>query len=395
MHAFYFKVLVRSALLLCMSILAAYICVQASYRNDVLLDSSQQRYKWQLVSRPAPDTAGKTVISAKADRSSIFMNFLLDPESTSPTAATTVIFVDAQGKRTLADLSDYTRISFEVRCDPSNSMMITIATFDEKISKGDDLLTYRSPHAFFDCDEHGKQIDLDLTRLTVPDWWFNMFQVNRANQGYALNKVSQVEFGLARNGPAGVPARVEFREVTLHGRHFGYLYLLAALLVLSWAGFALWLFRAHAAAVSEEVRSRLQKDMPFVAYQKLSLEPHRDKEKSALLAFLATHYADANLDLETVVTATGISRNKVNDILKAELGYTFTGYLNKLRMTEAARLLRESDSASVAEVAYSVGYNSTSYFNRLFKEEYQSTPRAFRDACRRGSDISGTGTENA
>jgi AraC-like DNA-binding protein len=231
--------------------------------------------------------------------------------------------------------------------------------------------------------------------MTVPDWWFGLFKVNRANQGYSLDKVAQIEFGIARNGPVGVPARAEIREITLHGRHFGYLYVLGALLIISWTGFAFWVFKAHAAAVSEEVRNRLQKDLPFVAYQKLSLEPHRDKEKSALLVFLATHYADANLDLETVVSATGMSRNKVNDILKSELGFTFTGYLNKLRMTEAARLLRESDSASVAEVAYSVGYNSTSYFNRLFKEEYQSTPRAFREACQREPKDGAAGTESS
>jgi AraC-like DNA-binding protein len=32
----------------------------------------------------------------------------------------------------------------------------------------------------------------------------------------------------------------------------------------------------------------------------------------------------------------------------------------------------------VAEIAYSVGYANVSYFNRLFKEEYGCTPKAFR-----------------
>jgi AraC-like DNA-binding protein len=57
---------------------------------------------------------------------------------------------------------------------------------------------------------------------------------------------------------------------------------------------------------------------------------------------------------------------------------TFTGYLNKLRLKEAARLLTEKSAATVAEIAYSVGYANVSYFNRLFKEEYGCTPKAFR-----------------
>ena len=68
----------------------------------------------------------------------------------------------------------------------------------------------------------------------------------------------------------------------------------------------------------------------------------------------------------------------MNYILKTELGFTFSGYLNKLRLTEAARLLAEKDSATVAEIAYSVGYSNVSYFNKLFKEEYGCTPKAFR-----------------
>jgi AraC-like DNA-binding protein len=68
----------------------------------------------------------------------------------------------------------------------------------------------------------------------------------------------------------------------------------------------------------------------------------------------------------------------VNELLKTELGMTFTGYVNKLRLTEAARLLTEKSAATVAEIAYSVGYANVSYFNRLFKEEYGCTPKAFR-----------------
>jgi AraC-like DNA-binding protein len=57
---------------------------------------------------------------------------------------------------------------------------------------------------------------------------------------------------------------------------------------------------------------------------------------------------------------------------------TFTSYLNKLRLSEATRLLIAEKDVAVAEIAYSVGYTNVSYFNRLFKEEYDSTPSAFR-----------------
>jgi AraC-like DNA-binding protein len=169
----------------------------------------------------------------------------------------------------------------------------------------------------------------------------------------------------------------------MHERKYGYLYFLAAFLTLAWAGFGFWCVKQYAVALANDLHARMQKDLPLVAYQQLALEPHREREKTAILRLLATRYADAELDLETVVSETGVNRNKVNDILKAEMGYTFVGYLNKLRLTEASRLLVESTSASIAEIAYSVGYKNSSYFNKLFKEEYKCTPKAFREVCKK------------
>jgi AraC-like DNA-binding protein len=121
----------------------------------------------------------------------------------------------------------------------------------------------------------------------------------------------------------------------------------------------------------------------LVAYQQLTVEPHRDKDKSAILHFMATNYSNADLSLEPMAASIAVSRTKINDILKAELGFTFTGYLNKLRLTEAARLLAEKEDANIAEIAYSVGYKNVSYFNKLFKEEYGCTPKTFKSICDR------------
>jgi AraC-like DNA-binding protein len=96
-----------------------------------------------------------------------------------------------------------------------------------------------------------------------------------------------------------------------------------------------------------------------------------------------------------VTAGTGANRNKVNEVLKTELGLTFSSYLNKLRLTEAARLLTEKNSAAVAEIAYSVGYANVSYFNKLFKDEYGCTPKAFRTIATQQSDSSESCTDES
>jgi AraC-like DNA-binding protein len=185
-------------------------------------------------------------------------------------------------------------------------------------------------------------------------------------------------FGTSGASPHNVDSYLEVSELTLHGRDYRYLVALGAAIGASCAGFAIWFFLAHTRALTASLDSKMKKDLPLLAYRQLTLEPYKDKEKASVLRFIATNYTNPDLDLECVVNGTGANRNKVNEVLKTELDMTFTSYLNKLRLTEAARLLAEKGSATVAEIAYSVGYANVSYFNKLFKEEYGCTPKAFR-----------------
>ena len=93
---------------------------------------------------------------------------------------------------------------------------------------------------------------------------------------------------------------------------------------------------------------------------------------------MATEYTNHDLSLEATIASLNMNRNKINDLLKEELGLTFTAYLNKLRLTEAARLLTESTNVNISEIAYAVGYNNVPYFNKLFKQEYGCAPKTFK-----------------
>jgi len=175
-----------------------------------------------------------------------------------------------------------------------------------------------------------------------------------------------------------MPARVEIDAVTLRGRDYRSIGWLVGIVAAGWIAFAVWFFRAHARVLRSNVDTQLKQDLPLVAYRQLMLEPYRDKEKASVLEFIATNFSDPTLDLERVVAATGANRTKVNRVLKSELGMTFTNYLNKLRLTEAARQLTENNDMTVAEISFAVGYANVSYFNKLFKEAYSCTPKAFR-----------------
>lgn len=379
MQDFYKKALIAFISVLAANALLATLFIYLSYPSQTLLPAESGRAGWQYVPYSDVATGGSSSIRMHdLSRERMRFDYKLTDQSQYPYVSGQLVFQDAKGRQRLVDWSKFGTVSFVARCAPASSMAMFVSAFDDKVTKPDDPMTYRSPGEYFSCNEQGVRVSLDLSRLTQPDWWFHQMKLDLTSRRYKLDKVLKLNFGTSGTTPRNVDGYLEISELTLHGRDERYIVALAALVLASLLGCAWWFFRAHAHALRASMEASMKKDLPLVAYRQLTLEPYRDKEKATILRFIATNYTDPELDLECVVNQTGANRNKVNEVLKTELGMTFTSYLNKLRLTEAARLLSENNSAAVAEIAYTVGYANVSYFNKLFKEEYGCTPKAFR-----------------
>lgn len=382
MHEFYKKALLAGFCLLVASVVLGYACLRLSYLHVALLPNGVGPIPWKAQRSWEIRPGSLETFKIQEDKRRLRFDMGLVKSAEQTYVALEMLFVDRKGKQIDVNLARYASISLMVKCAPANTLVLSVHTFDAQVPRPEDYLRYRAPGGHFSCAGDESRVELDLTRLETPQWWYLMSQLNLSHHAYKLDKVRKISIGSTPQSPLGIPLSVEISELVLNGRDYRYLMFFGVVLFIAWGGFGLWFFVAHARALIGDVKSKLQKDLPFMAYQQLSLKPHRDKEKTAILQFIATNYANAELDLDTVIEQTGVNRNKIYDILKTELGFTFSGYLNKLRLTEASRLLAEQDSATVSEIAYSVGYSNISYFNKLFKEEYGCTPKAFRSACK-------------
>ena len=379
MQNFYKKALLALLLLMMADMLLACLFMYQSYPSYSLLPAQKDGARWHYLTYSDVATQGSSSVRLHSPtQERLRFNFRLTDTAPYPYVSTELVLDGQHGRPAHADWSKYSTVTFLAKCAPAGSMTLVISTFDEKISQPGKFETYRSPGTYFPCNERGVPVSLDLARFTLPEWWFEQMKLDLSHQGYTLDKVAKVVFGTSAHSPRNVDSYLEISDLTLRGRDYRYVAALAAIILSSWLGFGLWFVRGHARALVASLDSKMKKDLPLVAYRQLTLEPYKDKEKASVLRFIATNYTDTALDLERVANETGANRNKVNEVLKSELGMTFTGYLNKLRLTEAARLLAEKNSAAVAEIAYSVGYANVSYFNKLFKEEYGCTPKAFR-----------------
>lgn len=60
-----------------------------------------------------------------------------------------------------------------------------------------------------------------------------------------------------------------------------------------------------------------------------------------------------------------------------QVGTSFNRYVTDIRLNNAALLLKTTDK-SILTAALESGFNSISYFNRMFKEYYGKTPGEYR-----------------
>jgi len=94
------------------------------------------------------------------------------------------------------------------------------------------------------------------------------------------------------------------------------------------------------------------------------------------LDYIHSNFTQA-LSLETVAGLHGMSKFYFSRLFKQHTGSSFTDYINKIRLTEAKKLLIE-EGMNISEACYAVGYNDASYFSRIFKKYEAISPSEYK-----------------
>ena len=98
---------------------------------------------------------------------------------------------------------------------------------------------------------------------------------------------------------------------------------------------------------------------------------------STVFQYLLKHYAE-ELDLEKVAAQVHLTPPAFCRYFKKHTRKTFTVFLNEIRINAACRILKEEQPLSVADVAYSTGFNNIPHFNRTFKRVTGQRPNDWR-----------------
>jgi len=103
-------------------------------------------------------------------------------------------------------------------------------------------------------------------------------------------------------------------------------------------------------------------------------------------SFIEEHSAE-ELSLTKVAKAVNISANHLSEKFKQVTGVNFVDYVARIRFEKACDLLLNSN-LRISEIAFAVGFQSLSQFNRVFKKLTRQSPTQFRALHQRSKNTS-------
>ena len=90
-------------------------------------------------------------------------------------------------------------------------------------------------------------------------------------------------------------------------------------------------------------------------------------------------HSEEKLSLGRVAKSVNISSNYLSEKFKQVTGENLVRYISRTRVEKARNLLHNGD-LRISEIAFAVGFQSLSQFNRSFKKLTRKSPTRFRAA---------------
>jgi len=92
-----------------------------------------------------------------------------------------------------------------------------------------------------------------------------------------------------------------------------------------------------------------------------------------VMSIVESHLGDVQFSVDDLGQAVHMSRSQINRKLKAIVNQSPQQFIESVRLQRAIELLKK-DTATIAEIAYQVGYEDPGYFTKVFKKHFGILP---------------------
>ncbi len=323
------------------------------------------------------EDGGSSVSSLKTVEGAVMLDYTLGDKFED---AYVGISFETKPKENFIDLSSYEEIVIKIHSNKSKRIRINLRTFCDKIKEGDYVSDLKRPNSLMsseyeiDYSPEKEEYILDINKFRTPEWWFKENNLENGNNSHcSLENLSAIEVENSNFTKVGEKDTITVYNLSAVKHNYIWLYILVVGIITS---LSLLIFNYTQ-----------KKKTVFVPYQTTpEINSGGDVLENKIFDYIANNYANPDLSLSSINADTGIAENKISSVIKSKYNQSFKQYINNIRMTEAKRLLKESD-ATISEIAYSVGYNNVTHFNRVFKAETNIAPGDFRKNAQNTAQI--------
>ncbi|MBC7830342.1 MAG: response regulator [Chitinophagaceae bacterium] len=106
---------------------------------------------------------------------------------------------------------------------------------------------------------------------------------------------------------------------------------------------------------------------------------HSTKDKEffeQLIAVIESQLSNPDMNIDYICAQMGMSRTKLYQKIRNITGESIGDFIRNIRLTKALQIMTEQD-VPLAQVMYSVGIQTQSYFTKAFKKKFGKTPSQF------------------
>jgi AraC family transcriptional regulator, positive regulator of tynA and feaB len=109
---------------------------------------------------------------------------------------------------------------------------------------------------------------------------------------------------------------------------------------------------------------------------------HQDVQRARIKSFIEARLSDPDLCVESIAHGCGISMRSVHRAFAPDPAGSVSNYIWMRRITRCAADLRvvAQTHRPITDICFAWGFNSTSHFSRVFKEQFGVSPREYREA---------------
>lgn len=130
----------------------------------------------------------------------------------------------------------------------------------------------------------------------------------------------------------------------------------------------------------EEVKKRRKNQMIVESVQAQFSEDDSEEALKKAKKYIADHIGE-EITRKEVADYVYLNPDYLSKLLKKETGFSFSEYVMDRRVFRAKMLL-QTTGKNIQEIAGATGFNSASYFSKIFKQETGMSPAAYRKSTR-------------